>query len=303
MGVHAHPRGLHQPLQGGQEGATVTVEPLLCGEWRLPPNFLEKAEGRLWKLRYYGIGVPKSSWQWVPLPAFLIRHPVAGPILVDTGMHPSVATDPKQNLGRLVTALTEIRVKPEQVLSQQLRERGIDRAQIDLVLLTHLHYDHASGISEFPGATFVVSEAEWEAATTVSRPALHGYRLSHFDFAFDYRTVDFTRPAIGSYATFGRAFDLFGDGSLRLIHTPGHTPGHYSVIARLSGGRELLIAGDAIYTIAQLEGGPEPPMPWDRRLWRRSLQELQLYKKERPEAAIIAGHDIHQWSLFGRKFE
>ena len=52
----------------------------------------------------------------------------------------------------------------------------------------------------------------------------------HFDYAFDYRTVDFDRGGIDSYASFGRTFDLFGDGSIRLAFTPGHSAGHMSVI-------------------------------------------------------------------------
>ena len=49
-----------------------------------------------------GIGTPRSDWWTVPCPAFLIRHPDAGPMLVDTGLHPSVAAEPRENMGRLV---------------------------------------------------------------------------------------------------------------------------------------------------------------------------------------------------------
>ncbi len=70
--------------------------------------------------------------------------------------------------------------------------------------MTHMHIDHTSAISEFPNSTFVVSETEWEAAATGPRPLLNGYRRAHYDYAFDYRTVDFNRSGIDSYATFGR---------------------------------------------------------------------------------------------------
>ncbi len=88
-----------------------------------------------------------------------------------------------------------------------------------------------------------------------ARPTLNGYRRVHFDFAFDYRTIDFDRGGIDSYATFGRSFDLFGDGSIRLAYTPGHSAGHMSVIARLKE-RDFVIGGDATYTLAQLERRP-----------------------------------------------
>ncbi len=154
--------------------------------------------------------------------------------------------------------------------------------------MTHLHMDHASGISEFPSSTFVLSSAEWTAATTGARPLLRGYRPQHYDNAFDYRLVDFDGPRVDSYSTFARTFDLFGDGSIRLAFTPGHTVGHMCVLARLED-RDFVIAGDAVYTVRQLEGGPGQPRPQDPHLWRRSLQELQLFHREYPQAVIVAG--------------
>ena len=93
-------------------------------------------------------------------------------------------------------------------------------------------------------------------------PALQGYRPAHYDFVFDYRTIDFQRGTVNSYATFGRTFDLFGDGSVRLAYTPGHTAGHMCVIARLAQ-RDFVIGGDCVYTYRQLEGAPPPPRPFD----------------------------------------
>ena len=119
----------------------------------------------------------------------------------------------------------------------QLRKRGLDPGEIPVVVMTHMHLDHTSAISEFPNSTFILSETEWEAAATGSQPLLNGYRRPHFDYAFDYRTIDFDRSGVDSYATFGRSFDLFGDGSIRLAFTPGHSAGHMSVIAHLSQRR------------------------------------------------------------------
>ena len=66
--------------------------------------------------------------------------------------------------------------------------------------MTHMHFDHTSGMSEFPGATFVITEDEWIAAANDSRPFLRGYRPEHFDYAFDYRTLSYDSDAISSYA-------------------------------------------------------------------------------------------------------
>jgi glyoxylase-like metal-dependent hydrolase (beta-lactamase superfamily II) len=168
--------------------------------------------------------------------------------------------------------------------------------------MTHLHFDHSSGMAEFPDATFVITEEEWEAASTGRRPLLNGYRHAHFDYAFDYRTLSYGSEAVSSYATFGRTFDLFGDGSVRLASTPGHTAGHQSVICRLAD-RDLVIAGDATYTIAQLDGGPEPPRPYDRHNWRRSMRELQHFARTYPDAVIIPGHDPEHWRTLESRYE
>jgi glyoxylase-like metal-dependent hydrolase (beta-lactamase superfamily II) len=282
--------------------ATVTVEPLRVGEIHFPPGFFERTGGRLELFRSTGIGTSRSRWPAVPCPVYLVHHPGAGSFVVDTGLHPSVASKPAANMGRLVGALFHPRLAAGEDLPAQLRERGLDAAEIPLVVMTHLHFDHASGMSAFPNSTFVVSATEWEAATTDRRPLFRGYRPAHFDYAFEYRTVDYDAQGITSYSTFGRTFDLFGDGSVRLAYTPGHSAGHQSVIAKLRE-RDVVIAGDAIYTLRQLEGGPEPPFPADRHMWRRSLQELRLFHRQYPQAPILPGHDPEHWPTVQARYD
>jgi glyoxylase-like metal-dependent hydrolase (beta-lactamase superfamily II) len=167
--------------------------------------------------------------------------------------------------------------------------------------MTHLHMDHASAISEFPHSAIVVSSAEWQAAS--SGGIRDSYRRSHYDFAFDYRSVDFDRGEIGSYATFARTFDLFGDGSVRLAFTPGHSAGHVSVVCRLAQ-RDFVIGGDAMYLSDQLEGSAAlPPRPQDAHNQRRSLQELRLFHREFPDAVITPGHDPEFYSRIQRRYE
>lgn len=301
--LKAEAKPLLAPLaKGSQTGATVVVEPLLGGEVQLPRGYLENRGGRLRVPRMLGIGTPRSKWVWAPVPAFLITHPSAGPVLVDTAFHGSVATQPAANLGRVAARLSRARLEPGRSVPAQLRERGIDARGLQTVILTHLHVDHTSGISEYPQATFVLAAREWEAAANDDRPSLRGYRTSHFDYLFDYRTVDFDAAGISSYASFGRTFDLFGDGSIQLAFTPGHTPGHCSVIARLAD-RDLVIAGDAIYTHAQLEGADPPPQPVDMHNWKRSLRELQQFARTYPRAVIVPGHDADHWPTLEPRYE
>ena len=303
MTVHVEAKPLHEPLAGGTPGATVAVEPIVAGHVILSRSLMESPGGHfltLKVLRALLTGKPPVS---IPIPAFLIRHPSAGAILVDTGLHPSIATGGSENFGKLATRLAKPALEPGEDVPAQLRKRGIDPGEVPIVVMTHMHSDHTSAISEFPKSTFVVSEQEWEEATHGSQPTLNGYRRTHFDYAFDYRTVDFDRGGVDSYATFGRTFDLFGDGSIRLAFTPGHSAGHMSVIAHLKD-RDFVIGGDAMYTYRQLEGdAPLAPRPFDAHNLRRSLQELRLFRREFPHAVITPGHDQSFYDQLDARYE
>jgi glyoxylase-like metal-dependent hydrolase (beta-lactamase superfamily II) len=291
MTVRVEAKPLHEPLAGGRPGATVSVEPIIAGEVTWPRSMMESPGGRLLTAKLLWALLRGKEAVTVPCPTFLIRHPGAGAVVVDTGLHPSVATGPEENLGRLAARFGSPALEPGADLPAQLRSRGLDPGEIPVVVMTHLHLDHASAISEFPSSTFVVSEVEWRAATAGPSPLLNGYRRAHFDYAFDFRTVDFDRGGIASYSTFGRTFDLFGDGSIRLAYTPGHSAGHISIIARLAEA-DFVIGGDATYTQAQLEGSAPPaPRPFDAHNYRRSLQELRLFRREYPQAIVTPGHD------------
>jgi glyoxylase-like metal-dependent hydrolase (beta-lactamase superfamily II) len=303
MKVRIEPKPLHEPLAGGTPGAAVTVEPIVAGRVTWPRTMMERPGGRLETLKLLRALISGKPAATVPVPAFLIRHPSAGAILVDTGLHPSIATDGHENFGRLGTSIGKPDLAAGEDVPAQLRERDLDPGEIPVVVMTHMHIDHTSAISEFPSSTFVLSETEWNAAATGPRPLLNGYRRPHFDYAFDYRTVDFDRGGIDSYATFGRSFDLFGDGSIRLAYTPGHSAGHISVIARLEE-RDFVIGGDATYTQGQLEGSaPLAPRPFDAHNYRRSLQELKLFKREFPDAIVTPGHDPEFFAKLSARYE
>jgi N-acyl homoserine lactone hydrolase len=301
--VRTEPKPLHEPLAGGTPGTTVSVEPLVAGHVTWSRSMMERPGGRFETLKVLRALITGKPPARVPVPAFLIRHPSAGAILVDTGLHPSIATDGRENVGGLVTRFVEFELAAGEDVPAQLRGRGLDPGEIPIVVMTHMHLDHASAISEFANSTFVLSETEWKAAATGPSPLLNGYRRSHFDYAFDYRTVDFDRGGIDSYGTFGRTFDLFGDGSIRLAYTPGHSAGHISVIARLAK-RDFVIGGDATHLLAQLEGdAPLNPRPADAHNYRRSLQELRLFKREYPDAIVTPGHDPAFFAGLSARYE
>ena len=303
MAIQIEPQPLHEPLAGGTPGATVTVEPMVAGHCSFPAPAMESPGGRLLSMRLAWALFTGKDLREVPIPAFLVRHPSAGAILVDTGLHPSIATDAAENFGRLGKRGGNPTLAPGEDAPAQLRQRGLSPGEVPIVVMTHMHVDHTSAVSEFPQSTFIVSESEWRAAATGPKPLLNGYRRPHFDYAFDFRTVDFDRGGIDSYASFGRTFDLFGDGSIHLAFTPGHSAGHMSVVCRLQE-RDFVIGGDAMYVRAQLDGGaPLPPRPADAHNFRRSLQELRLFQGQYPNAIITPGHDPEFYEKLSPRYE
>jgi N-acyl homoserine lactone hydrolase len=303
MKVHVEAQPLHEPMAGGTPGASVAVEPLIAGHVDFPRAMMVSPGGPFLTLKLARALFTGKPSNVVPVPAFLIRHPSAGAILVDTGLHPSIATDGKENFGGSANRFGKPTLEPGEDVPAQLRALGLDPRDIAVVVMTHMHIDHTSAISEFPNSTFVVSATEWEAATVGPKPLLNGYRRPHFDYAFEYRTVDFDRAGIDSYASFGRSFDLFGDGSIRLAYTPGHSAGHMSVVAHLAE-QDFVIGGDAMYLASQLEGeDPAPPRPFDAHNFRRSLQELRLLHRQFPGVVITPGHDPEFYSRIQKRYQ
>jgi N-acyl homoserine lactone hydrolase len=299
--VNAEPTPLSEPLERGTDGATVVIEPLNSGEALWPASFFDaKGRGPISRLRSLGVGSSPESWESRPVPVYLVRHPSLGNMLIDTGLHPSVARNPRDNLGRF--SGRHYKVEEGHDLISQLRERGLAQSDIAFVVLTHLHEDHASGIEAFPDAQFVLSATEWEGATTGRFPLLRGYHPTHYDFAFEYFSVDFDADFIESYGPFGRTFDLFGDGSVRLAYTPGHSAGHTSVILKLPR-RDFVVIGDAAYDWKQFEGRAEPAMMADEHNFRRSLRELQAYRRTYPYALMVPGHDPEFWEKLEPRYE
>lgn len=285
------------PLAGGRQGATLTLRPLLCAVMRGPRGWFERVEGPTAALKALGIGVPAEEMVDVPIVAFLLEHPGAGLVLVDTGFHRSVAVGPKRERSRNLGAIGRIlaratRMRPEQAVAAQLRALGIEPSDVGLVVMTHLHFDHASALSDFPGATVLLTRQEWQAARSRAS-GMHGYSPAQLDPRPAYRTFEFGGAASDG-GGFDRTVDVFGDGSLTLAFTPGHTHGHLSLVVRLNE-REALLTGDAAYTLGTIREGARPWRSEDGRAFEHSAQQLAAWDRAHPDAVLIPGHDMEAW--------
>jgi N-acyl homoserine lactone hydrolase len=300
MAAATHPKRASLPLPGASEGAGVAVTPMLTGEMRAMPHFFQRPSGPLSTLRGRGLLTPKRKWTWVPIPCFLVEHP-RGPILIDTGLPAVVREDVAKALGRRGAIAFDLRMDEGAAVTERLAALGIDPLSIGVVVMTHMHYDHTGSVEAFAGSTFVSDAREWDAA--ISGGLLQGYRRQLFDHGYDWRTIDFGSAQVDSFASFGRAVDLFGDGSVRLLSTPGHTKGHMSVLLRLRSGRELLLTGDAAYARRTIEEELVPVFCDDVHRYMRSLREIRRYLELTPSALVICGHDPEGWPQVRERYD
>jgi N-acyl homoserine lactone hydrolase len=156
---------------------------------------------------------------------FLVEHP-QGRVLFDTGLHPKWRD--AESTGAL-----RIEVSAALGVVEQLATIGVSPSDVQHVVQSHLHFDHAGGLQHFVHANIYVQERELRFAYW---PAVYQRDLyDRDDFDRDHKWVELD----GSH-------DVFGDGALRIIPTPGHTPGHQSLIVELASG-PVVLAADVSY--------------------------------------------------------
>jgi glyoxylase-like metal-dependent hydrolase (beta-lactamase superfamily II) len=280
------------PQPGSSAEATVTVELLRCGEGLAPPGWFYRREANGSWRRALGVGVPREELLRSPNGAFLVHHPSFGPFLIDTALSSQAATDLRRDFGAInARFFSSLKMRPEEAPAAQVRRLGIAPEDIELVVMTHLHVDHTSGMREFPKARFLCTDTEL-GATRARFAVLSGYVRKQLPPAERLTTFSFSQGH--AYGPFSRTVDLFDDGSVRLISTPGHSAGHMSVLVRLTGGEALLL-GDAAYTMRSIH---ESLISWrtaDDELFFSSLREIQDWIKDNPGAPVIPTHDAGVW--------
>ncbi len=214
----------------------------------------------------------------VPVPAFLIEHP-DGLVLFDSGLHVDVAADPVARLG-LASSFFTADFAPDQGVAARLSVLGVDAARVRYLINSHLHFDHSGGNAAIPNAQLVVQRAEWTAGHSAEQIRRNAYDPRDYDLGHDVLAMD------GEH-------DLFGDGRVVCIPTPGHTPGHQSLRVELASG-PVVLAADACYLRRTLDELHLPPIVSDPDAMRASLHRLRALQVA--GARIFYGHDPEFWA-------
>jgi len=248
----------------------------------------------------YGSWLPRIVWalvsrSWVDMPinAFLIRHR-DGLVMLDTGLDPAIKTDPnyiEQAIGKLLLdRIFQLDIGPEDKLGKQLEKRGVDPAAIRTAVISHLHFDHVGGIADIPQADLVVSQAEWDQLSE-PHPEREWILREHIEIpGAKWRPIKFEPPTDRSLSMFDGCFDLFGDGSMILLPTPGHTPGSMSMLVRTEGKPPVLLAGDVGYGAKYIRRS-QVPGTGDAQTLRHSYAQIHALMDRLPDLILVPSHD------------
>lgn len=209
----------------------------------------------------------------MPVGAFLVEHP-DGTAVFDTGMHPELERSTARM--RSTADLFEVEQAPASTLAGQLAEKGLSVDDVDVAIVSHLHFDHCGGLVQVPNARVLVQEAEWVAAFAGPLVDFGVFNPDDFDLGHDRQLL------VGEH-------DVFGDGSVVVVPTPGHTAGHQSLLVE---GR-LLLTGDACYCRLALDLDQPPAFGHDVERQRQVLAWLR--EQEASGVQLVFSHDIDQW--------
>lgn len=244
---------------------TVRLFAMTCGWLTMPAKFiLDGAQG---KLR-------------LPIPSYLIVHP-KGKAIFDSGLHTSLQTNPAERLGAMA-AITKVEFEPGEELAARLAALDIGTDEIDFLINSHLHFDHAGGNDQVPNAPLIIQRPEWQAAMDPDLGHANGFDRRDFDLGQDVKQI------MGEH-------DIFGDGSATLFPSYGHTPGHQSMKLKLPRG-DVILTGDACYMRKTLDDLHLPHVNFlhDREGMIASLQKFR--ELQRRGARIFYGHDADHWA-------
>jgi N-acyl homoserine lactone hydrolase len=211
--------------------------------------------------------------------AFLIRRGEEW-LLWDTGISQSLFDE----IGGKVIAhgIRGIVARP---LAHQLAELKLTPGDVSKVILSHAHFDHAGNCNLFPRSQFLVQSAELDA-------------MFGPDFArFGYIPELYEALRTANVQRVDGDLDLYGDRSIRLISTPGHTPGHMSLLVRLRETGPVILAADVAHYAFNLEQHIVPDMNSSREESLRSMDRIQRIAEEEG-AKIWLNHDIDQSATF-----
>jgi N-acyl homoserine lactone hydrolase len=206
----------------------------------------------------------------IVVPCYVIRHP-KGTLLWDTGLGDKLAEDKKGVDNKGVHLYVDV------PLLQQLKTLGLAPADITYVAFSHFHFDHTGNANAFGSSTWIINNAE--LAWAQGSPPPFGVDA---DKISGYKTAK-TQMIDGDY-------DVFGDGSVRILKAPGHTPGHQVLALKLKNSGTVILAGDLYHTRDNRKFRRVPGFNYGRAETLASIDRIEKIVT-RTKARLVVQHD------------
>ena len=223
----------------------------------------------------------------IPVPYFLVEHE-QGLVLFDTGIRSEAFDDMAATYGDAIAGSANMTGHAGQRIDRQLETAGYSVQDVTHVVVSHLHFDHAGGLGYFPHAQIYGGAGERDHACT----------HHHVDIAFREDDAKLaTELPHWNDVPLHEDVDLFGDGSIVILSTPGHSIGHLSLLVRLESG-PFVLTGDAAHLRVSLERELPGPADHDQDEAVRSIQRIKSLAEE-VGGKVWVSHDPEDWTTHG----
>ena len=266
------------------------IHVLHTGEVRVSP-YLPFGGDNCNLLKASGMTTPKKDWIWLPVSVYLIEHP-KGLILVDTGWHRDMSPEGVydkaaqiKSLGsRVLYNVNQGQIPLGEAVDEQLEAMGIKPADLDYVLLTHLDCDHANGLRAVKDAKhIIVAQEELDCAR---KNGFIRYKKKWWE-GVDMQTIKWN----GTEGPAGKSFDLFGDGSIKMINIPGHCDGLCAVKITREDGKYVLLFSDGGYATKSWKEMITSGVSLDKEMQKKSLMWIREQAMDSNCIESLATHD------------
>ena len=229
----------------------------------------------------FGLADSETDIREFSVPCYVVEHP-AGTLLWEAGMPTHLAgqgwTDPPPG----TIAASGVQVRLDRPLSASLREMGLDMGSFDYVAVSHMHFDHVGAVDELSSTTFLTARAEFDAAMADS------ITVPLFNPAY------YTAIQSSERIMLEGEHDVFGDGRVRILPAPGHTPGHQVLRVHLEETGQVLLAGDLYFFKIGRELRRVPRFNVDAEETRGSIDRIEALAAE-TGAEVWIEHDAEQF--------
>ena len=241
-----------------------------------------------------GLTTKKKDRIWVPVSAYYIEHP-KGKLLFDCGwdrsMSPAGKLDKKAQIASLGSKMlyhTNQGVVPiGETVSEQLLDLGVCTRELDYVLLSHLDCDHANGLPLVKDAKHILVSAE-ELECTKKNSFIIKTRYQEKWW----KDIDFEFPVWnGTEGPIEKSYDLFGDGSVKLILIPGHSDGQCALKITNDSGKYVLLFADGGYATKSWKEMITSGIAMDKEAQKKSLQWIREQCMSADCLEALANHD------------